>query len=82
LIARHGQVEFFHYDLRGQALSKLARGHDRDLADVRAMIDRGLVLASDLTETMRAIEPELIRYPGLDAAAFTERVARFVEELE
>jgi hypothetical protein len=30
-IARHGEVDFFHYDPYGQALSKLQRRHDRDL---------------------------------------------------
>ncbi len=30
-IARHGWLEFFHYDPCGQALSKLQRRHDRDL---------------------------------------------------
>jgi hypothetical protein len=42
-IARHGEVEFFHYDFRAQALSKLARGFERDLSDVASMLERGLV---------------------------------------
>jgi hypothetical protein len=42
-ITTHGRVEFFHYDLRAQALAKIARAHERDLRDVQAMLERGLV---------------------------------------
>jgi hypothetical protein len=77
-IARHGQVEFFHYDLRGQALAKLARAHGRDLADVRAMLERGLVRAADLLAALDGIRPRLVRYPALDAAAFEVRARAFL----
>lgn len=78
-VARHGDVEFFHYDLRAQALAKLARAHDRDLADVRAMLDRGLVSADELLAALDAMRPGLVRYPALDAAAFERRVRQFLE---
>lgn len=77
-IAKHGDVEFYHYDLRGQALAKLARSHDRDLADVQAMIDRGLVDRESLLRALAAIRSDLIRYPALDPAAFESRVRRFL----
>ncbi len=32
-----------HFDLYSQALSKLERGFDQDLEDVRAMRERGLI---------------------------------------
>jgi hypothetical protein len=78
-IARHGQVEFHHYDFRAQALSKLARGFERDLGDVRAMLARGLVTRDDLLVALEQIRPALVRYPALDAAAFVERVRRFLD---
>src|SRR5436309_2496486 len=37
-----GQVEFKHYDLYAQALAKIERGHDQDLADARSFLTRGL----------------------------------------
>lgn len=80
-LERHGEVEFYHYDFRAQALAKLARGHRRDLDDVRAMLDRDLVDGAELLEALDAIEPELDRFPALDGAAFAERVRRFVEQL-
>jgi hypothetical protein len=37
-IARHGHIDFYHYDPYSQALAKLERGHSRDLTDVEAML--------------------------------------------
>lgn len=79
-VEKHGQVEFFHYDFRAQALTKLARGYERDLGDVRAMLGRGLVSRDDLVEALDTIRPDLIRYPALDAEAFERRVREFLEE--
>ena len=81
-IEKLGEVEFFHYDFRAQALSKLARGHDRDLADVRAMLRLGLVSGEALAEAFETIRPRLIRYPSLDAAAFEKRLQVLQESLD
>ncbi len=79
-VDRYGAVDLFHFDYRAQALSKIARGHDRDLADVRAMLARELVRPDELREAFEATAPRLARYPGLDAAAYRARVERFLEE--
>ncbi len=79
-IARHGLVEFFHYDPYGQALAKLSRGHPRDLHDVRSMLEQELITTGGLREKFAAIEPQLIRYPALDAAVFRANVIRFCDE--
>lgn len=81
-IERHGDVDFFHYDLCAQALSKVARGYERDLEDVRTMAARGLVTATELREGFAQIEPALVRVPGLDAAAFRARLERLLKELD
>ncbi len=73
-------MEFFHYDFRIQALTKLARGYERDVTDVRAMLDRGLVSREELTEALDAIRPDLIRYPALDREAFEKRVDEILDE--
>jgi hypothetical protein len=78
-IVRHAEVEFFHFDLLSQALAKLARAHDRDLIDVHAMIDRGLVSHEDIASGFERIRAELIRYPAIDAEAFERRVRRFLD---
>jgi len=79
-IAQHGQVQFFHYDPYGQALSKLQRGHDRDLRDVKAMLKEKMVHVERLLEMFAQIEPHLIRYPAIDPASFRGAVQRFCDE--
>ena len=73
-ISREGSVTFLHYDLYAQALSKLERGHDRDLLDVDEMLTRGLVERDRLRELFAEIEPELYRYPAIDPPSFRRRV--------
>jgi hypothetical protein len=73
-IARHGEVDFFHFDLYSQALSKIERGHAQDVRDVRSMMALGLVEPNELRRLYQAIEPELIRFPALDADALRAKV--------
>jgi hypothetical protein len=73
-VARHGSIDFYHFDLYSQALAKLERGHDKDLGDVRAMVGRGLIQPARALELFAAIEPELYRYPAIDPASFRRRV--------
>lgn len=78
-IAREGNVSFFHYDLYAQALSKIERGHDQDLQDVRRMIDNGHVDRAELVERFEQIEPDLYRFPAIDPASFKRAVEEAVE---
>lgn len=77
LIARHGQVEFCHYDFCSQALAKLERGHERDLLDATAMVERGLITRERLWQLFQEIEPNLIRYPAIEPSAFRAAVETF-----
>jgi len=73
-IAREGKLDFFHYDFYAQCLAKIERGHRKDLADVQSMLNDGLVEKPRLGELFAAIEPELLRYPAIDARDFRRRV--------
>ena len=73
-IARFGGIEFHHYDPYSQALSKIERGHERDLADVQAMLRRRMIDPRRLWQLFEAIEPDLIRYPALEPTAFRRAV--------
>src|SRR5262249_25833191 len=64
-VAREGRVSFHHFDLYAQALAKIERGHTQDEADVREMLDRGLVDRAGLLEYFAAIEPHLYRFPAI-----------------
>ena len=73
-ICQTGRVGFFHFDLYAQALAKVERGHRQDLADVREMIARELIDRSRALEYFARIEPELYRFPALDAPSFRRAV--------
>ena len=49
----------------------------RDLTDVRAMLRDGLVEMKTLGEMFTAVEPQLLRYPAIDPAAFRAAVQAF-----
>lgn len=68
------RVSYHHFDLYGQALAKVERGHTQDQADVRAMLDRGLVDRTRALEYFARIEPELYRYPALHGPSFRRAV--------
>jgi hypothetical protein len=78
-IARRGDLDFYHYDLYAQALSKIERGHARDLEDVQALLSRQLILPERLLELFQGIEPELIRYPAVDPSFLRSAVLALVE---
>jgi len=73
---RTGSVEVFDYDLYSQALAKIERGFETDLTDVEAMVGRGLTEPPRLRELFDLIEPELFRFPAIDARAFREKLER------
>lgn len=78
-IGSYGLLEVFHYDFYAQALSKLERGHTKDLLDVQEMLRRGLVNADGLLAQAEAIRPQLKRYPALDEGSFVRRVRDFLQ---
>ncbi len=69
-----GEVDFYHYDFYSQALAKLERGHDRDLEDVAQLMSEGLIDRDRMRGYFDAIEPELIRFPNINAGAFRRAV--------
>jgi hypothetical protein len=73
-VVQEGPVTFRHFDLYAQALAKIERGHETDRRDVAELIGRGLVERSRLQEYFDAIEPELHRFPAIDAGSFRRAV--------
>jgi Nucleotidyltransferase of unknown function (DUF6036) len=69
-VRRDGRLTTYHYDLYAQALAKVERGHAQDRADVQAMLDAGLIDGGEAMRAFERIEPELYRYPAIDAATF------------
>lgn len=75
-IGREGKISFYHYDPYSQALSKIQRWHEKDILDVNSMIEGGLVERDKLLSLFEQIEPELFRFPAINAAKFGDRVRR------
>ena len=73
-VFREGAIEVHHFDLYSQALSKIERGFEQDLEDVRAMIAGGLVEPSRLRALYEQVEPELYRYPAIDPSALRQKL--------
>jgi hypothetical protein len=69
-IAQEGSLSFYHYDLYAQALSKIERAHKQDLADVKELLNRGLIVPARLRELFEQIFPHLYRFPAIDPTSF------------
>lgn len=78
-IANYNKVQFYHFDFYAQALSKIERGHERDLNDVLAMIKLGLINKELIWEYFQKIETDLIRYPGIKPEVFRIKVRNFID---
>ncbi len=75
-IGREGRISFYHYDPYSQALAKIERGHEKDLLDVAAMFERGMIEPEKLLELFESIRPQLYRYPAIDPTSFSNAVDR------
>jgi hypothetical protein len=80
-IERCGKIDFYHLDPYSQALSKLSRGHPRDLTDIGAMATAGLIRKDRLLDLFNLIRADLIRYPAIDPPSFTKAVMAFANKM-
>ena len=79
-IASYGMVQFRHYDFYSQALAKIERGHNVDMLDARALLERGYIRSDELKRLAESIELELMRYPAIDPVSFYGKIRQFLEE--
>ena len=78
-MTREGRISFHHYDLYSQALAKLERSHQKDIEDVRAMREAGLIEGRRLLQYFSEIEPSLYRFPAIDPKTFRRSVEAFAD---
>lgn len=81
-IGQFDRLSAYHFDVYAQALSKIERGHENDLRDVRAMVDSGLIEKKSLREYYDSVRAKLIRYPAIDPKSFERAVESFVNEMK
>lgn len=75
---REGNLEVFDFDPYSQALSKLERGFELDLDDVRSMVDAGQVEPEKLRQLLEGIESELYRFPAVDPPSLRAAVESLI----
>ena len=71
-----GKLAVHHFDPYTQALSKLERGHVRDLQDTQALIREGIVDPRRLRALLAEVQSELFRYPAIDAKSLFKAADR------
>jgi hypothetical protein len=74
-VAQIGPLTVRQFDLYAQALAKLERGFSQDIADVDAMVERGLVDPPRLVDLFDAIVDGLYRFPTVDPVRLRSAVA-------
>ena len=82
LIGRFGMVELFVFDPYSLALSKIARGFEADLEDVRFLHRTGIVHLDELRSMFNAVLPDA-RQADVDPVEFKQYFAeleRLIEE--
>lgn len=81
-VGREGKVTFYNYDPYSQALSKIERGHEKDLRDIESMFLHSMIEPEKLFSLFMEIEPYLYKYPAIDPKGFEISVRRSVESMK
>jgi len=79
---REGNLEVFDFDPYSQALSKLERGFELDLQDVRSMVRSDQVKPGRLLDLFGKIESELYRFPAVEPGTLRTAVESLIEAPE
>jgi hypothetical protein len=74
-VGRYGTIDVFYFDFYSIALSKIERGNDRDIADVKLLMQHGMVTLDELDKAYQEVLAQLGkgRYPRLTPQRFAER---------
>jgi hypothetical protein len=81
-VDRFGQIDVFHYDLVSTALSKLGRGHERDLTDVRLLLDANLITVDEIERGWQEVKAQLPDrgWSGTEVAEFEASVVEVLSD--
>jgi hypothetical protein len=74
-IGRYGMIDVFYFDFYSIALSKIERGNERDIADVKLLVQQGIISLNELDAAYQEVLSQLGkgRYPRITPQRFTER---------
>jgi len=74
-VGRYGLIDVFYFDFCSLALSKIERGNTRDIADVKLLIQQGIITLDELDQAYQEVLAQLGkgRYPRVTPQRFTRR---------
>ena len=83
-VGRYGSVDVFYFDFYSLALSKIARGADRDLMDVKLLLQQKVITLEGLDATCREVLPRIGNPPHLNPnlQRFAERYAIVCQQFQ
>jgi hypothetical protein len=83
-VGRYGSVDVFYFDFYSLALSKISRGNDRDLIDVKLLLQQKLITLEELDRAYNEVLPRVGKRPylNLNPQKFAERYAMVRQQLE
>ena len=83
-IGRYGSIDAFYFDFYSLALSKISRGSDRDLIDVKLLVQQRIITLEGLDTTYNEVLPRMGKRPyiNLDPQKFAERYANVRQQLQ
>jgi hypothetical protein len=83
-IGRYGKIDAFYFDLYSLALSKIARSSDRDLVDVKLLVQQQFITLDELDAAYQEVLPRMGKRPyiNLNPQKFTERYSAVRQQLQ
>ncbi len=86
-IGRYGLLDAFYFDFYSLALSKISRGSERDLIDVKLLVQQKVITLDELDKAYQEVLPRMGKRPyiNLDPQKFANRYAvvrRQLQQLE
>ena len=74
-VGRYGKIDAFYFDLYSLALSKISRSSDRNLVDVKLLVQQKLITLDELDAAYQEVLPRMGKRPyiNLDPQKFAER---------
>ena len=83
-IGRYGSLDAFYFDFYSLALSKISRGSDRDLIDVKLLVKQGIITMEELDAAYQEVLPRMGKRPyiNLDPQKFADRYAIVRQQLQ
>jgi hypothetical protein len=82
-IGRYGSLDAFYFDFYSLALSKISRGNDRDLIDVKLLVQQKVITVEELDAVYQEVLPHMGKRPyiNLDPQKFADRYAIVRQQL-